>query len=249
VSNRNRWGTLARAGLASGAVALAACILPAASSAAARTPTSLTFCKGKVSSDPAGKSSDEPNLLDYRFSCDGSISAYTVLVNQQGDGATGGAIDDYNPSPSVFETDGLTPSPTESITCEGTTPSNGINCNLGAQGAQLTQEFFAQGSIDLLQAYCKHLPTTADGKTAKPGTPAVPEAVVQLVVTDYTGAEDGPFRLWPATACPKVPNVVPTPAPKAKPKKKSKTKSKSTAGSKAARAARATPATITITHG
>jgi hypothetical protein len=245
VSNRNRWGTLVRAGLASGAVVLAACILPAASSAAARTPTSLTFCKGKVTPDAAGKSSDEPNLLDYRFSCDGSISAYTVLVNQQGNGLTGGAIDDYNPSPSVFESDGLTPSPKESITCEGTTPSDGINCNLGTQGAQLTQEYFAQGSIDLVAPYCKHLPTTATGKTAKPGTPAVPQARVELVVTDYTGAEDGPFTLWPANACPKVPNVVPTPTPKSKPKK-AKKKSKTTAKSRAARAA---TAAITITHG
>ena len=248
MSNRNRWGTLARAGLASGAVALAACMLPAASSAAV-TPRSLTFCKGRVSSDPAGKTSGEPNLLDYRFSCDGSITAYTVLVHQQGDGATGGAIDDYNPSPSVFETDGLTPSPTESITCEGTTPSDGINCNLGTFGAKLTQEYFAQGSIDLVQAYCKHLPTTADGKTARPGTPAVPQAVVQLVVTDYTGAEDGPFTLWPPTACPKVPNVVPAPPkPVTKPKKKSKTKAKSRSMA-TSKAERAVPATITITHG
>ena len=48
---------------------------------------------------------------------------------------------------------------------------------------------------------------------------AVPQAVVQLVVTDYTGAQDGPFNLGPAKACPKVPNVVPTPKAKTKPKK------------------------------
>src|ERR1700759_4293001 len=115
-------------------------MLPAASSAAV-TPASLTFCKGKVSSDPGGKASDEPNLLDYRFSCDTGITAYTIIVNQQGDAASGGAIDDYNPSPSVFETDGVTPSPTETITCEGSTPSDGINCNTGTQGVQLTNEF------------------------------------------------------------------------------------------------------------
>ena len=242
MSNRNRWGTPARAGLLSGAVVLAVCMFAAAAGAAV-TPTSLTFCKGKVSSDPGGKAADEPNLLDYRFSCDGGITAYTIIVNQQGDAASGGAIDDYNPSPSVFETDGVTPSPTESITCEGTTPSNGVNCNLTTGGAQLSDGFFADGSVDPVQAYCKHLPTTASGKLAKPGTPAVPQAIVQLVVTDYTGAEDGPFTLGPATACPKVPNVVPTPKPKAKAKKK---KPKSTSKSKATRA---TTATITITHG
>jgi hypothetical protein len=243
VSNRYRWGTLARAGLSSGAVLMAVCLLPAASSAAV-TPASFTFCKGKVSPDSGGAAANEPNLLDYRFTCDGGITAYTIIVNQQGDAVNGGAIDDYNPSPSVFETDGLTPSPTETITCEGTTPSNGVNCNLTTAGAQLSDGFFAAGTVDPIQAYCKHLPTTASGKLAKPGTPAVPQALVQLVVTDYTGAEDGPFTLWPANACPKVPNAVPAPAPKAKTKPKKKPKTSATS-----RATKALKATFTITHG
>ena len=50
---------------------------------------------------------------------------------------------------------------------------------------------------------------------------------LQLVVTDYTGAEDGPFNLGPAKACPKVPNVVPTPKVKSKPKPKPKKKTPS----------------------
>lgn len=245
MSNRNRWGTLARAGLASGVMLLATCLLPAASSAAI-TPASLTFCKGKVSPDPAGATSDQPNLLDYRFTCDGGITAYTVLVNQQGDAASGGTIDDYNPAPSVFETDGLTPSPQETITCEGTTPSNGVNCNMTTARSQLSDGFFAAGSIDLIQAYCKHLPTDANGKLARPGTPAVPQALVQLVVTDWTGAEDGPFTLWRSSPCAKVPNVVPTPTPKTKPKTKTKKKSTTTSKSKTTKAVRAT---ITIAHG
>lgn len=201
---------------------LALCAMPALAGAAT-TPASLTACGGAVSADPGAKAAGEPDLLDYKFSCDGSISAYTILVDQAGDNASGGALDDYNPSPSVFETDGVTPSPTESVTCEGTTPSDGINCNLGTAGAQLTNGFFAAGSVDLIHAYCKHFPTGASGKTVtKPGTAAVPQALVQLVVTDYTGAEDGPFILGPATACPKVPNVIPT--PNAKPKTKTKTR-------------------------
>ena len=215
MGNLNSLGSLGRALLLSCGAALVACVLAATASAAV-TPTSLTDCGGKVSADAGGAAADEPNLLDYRFSCDGGITAYTILIQQQGD--PGGSIDDYDPAPSVFETDGLTPSPTESVTCEGTTPSNGINCNTGTQGAQLTDGFITEGSVDPIQAYCKHLPTNASGKTAKPGTPAVPQAVVQLIVTDYTGAEDGPFNLGPAKACAKVPNVVPTPKPKAKPK-------------------------------
>lgn len=229
MGNRNFFGALRRAGLLSCGIAVATCGVAASAHAATTpvTPTSLTFCGGKVSADPGARAAGEPNLLDYRFSCDGGITAYTIFVDQQGDAASGGTIDDYNPAPSVLEADGATPSPTESVTCEGTTPSSGINCNLGTQGAQLSDGFFAVGSVDPIQAYCKHLPTLANGKLAKPGTPAVPRALVELVVTDYTGAEDGPFSLGPAKACPKVANVVPTPKPKPTPKAKTKAKAKS----------------------
>jgi hypothetical protein len=236
VSTWSPLGALRRTGLVSCGVAVALCGLPALAGAAT-TPSSFTTCGGHVSADPGAVAASEPNLLDYTFSCDTSISAYTIIVNQQGDGANGGAIDDYNPSPSVLESDGVTPSPTEGITCEGTSPSDGINCNMGTAGAQLTNEYLAEGSVDPDQAYCKHFPTTANGKpTTKPGTAAVPQAVVELVVTDFTGAEDGPFILGPAKACPKVANVVPTPKPKTKPKTKTKTKTKTKSTSKSRKA-------------
>jgi hypothetical protein len=218
VGNLNSLGSRGRALSLGSGVALAACVLPAVAGAATVTPRSLTNCGGKVSPNASGTAADEPNLLTYRFTCDTSISAYTIIVQQQGD--PGGSIDDYDPAPSIFETDGVTPSSTESLTCGGSTPSDGINCNTTTQGAQVTNEFVVQGSVDPLQAYCKHLPTDANGKTAKPGTLAVPQAKVQLVVTDFTGAEDGPFNLGPAKACPKVPNAVPTPKPKKKHKAK-----------------------------
>lgn len=128
----------------------------------------------------------------------------------------GGTVDDYNPAPEVFEADGLTPATTESITCEGTTPGFGINCNFGTQGASLTGGFWAEGSIDPTAPYCRHLPTDAAGKTIdKPGTVAIPKAVVELVATDTTGGQNGPFILgYPkGTTCPKVAKVVPTPKP------------------------------------
>jgi hypothetical protein len=212
--------------LLSCALALATYAAPALAKTTAVTPTSLTECGGHVTPDSGATKKGEPNLLDYRFQCFGGITAYTILIDQQGDRASGGSLDDYGPAPSVFESDGVTPSPTETLTCEGTTPSDGINCNAGA-GAQLTNAFFAVGSVDPVQAYCKHLPTTAAGKLAKPGTAAVPQAIVQLVVSDYTGAEDGPFTLSPAKACPKVPNFVPAPKVTTKPKK-SNTKNKAT---------------------
>jgi hypothetical protein len=172
------------------------------------TPASLTDCGGTVSHDPSGAAAGEPNLLDYKFQCNGDISAYTIIVDQQGD--RGGSIDDYNPTPTVFGSDGATPSTSESLTCEGTTPSDGINCNAGAGGV-LSAFDFADGSVDPIQAYCKHLPAKA-----KAGTPAVAQALVQLVVTDSTGAQDGPFALRSAKPCPRVPNF----APKAKAKSK-----------------------------
>lgn len=213
--NRSRKAELRRSGLAAAAMVVLVSIAPSGSRAAtsAPTPASLTNCGGKVAADPGAKAAGTPNLLDYRFSCDGPISAYTVIVDQWGD--RGGSLDDYNPSPSVFQNDGVTPSPTESITCEGTTPSNGINCNFGPAGS-LSAGYVAAGSVDPVAAYCKHLPTTASGKTARPGTPAIPQAVVQLVVTDATGAQDGPFNLGPVKRCAAVPNVVPTPRRKHK---------------------------------
>jgi hypothetical protein len=223
VGNRTSLG-VSRATLLGCGIALMACALPAVASAAAVTPTSLTDCGGKLSADPGAKAADEPNLIDYKFQCDGGITAYTIIVTQKGD--NGGAIDDFNPAPNVLESDGLTPSPTEAITCEGTTPSDGINCNTGTQGVQMSDGFFAVGSVDPIQAYCKHLPTDANGKLAKPGSAAIPQALVQLVVTDYTGAQDGPFVLGPAKACPKVANSVPFPKVVTKPKGKTKTKTK-----------------------
>lgn len=206
--------------------ALSLCVLPAVASAAAPTPVSLTDCTGSIAPDSTGAAVGEPYLLDYSFSCDTDISAYTILVNRQA--ADDFNLDDYNSTPAVLEADGVTPSPTESITCGGATPSDGVNCNLGAGGV-LTAGYFADGSVDPVEPYCKHLPSGA-----APGTPAIPQAFVQLIVTDDTGAQDGPFALGLTARCPKVPNVVPTPKPKprAKPKAKTKTKAKTTSKAK-----------------
>jgi hypothetical protein len=204
-------GALRRSALlaiSAASVAAAGGALPAASGAATVVPSSFTSCGGSLSPDASGASNQEPNLLDYSFHCDSGITAYSVIVNQQR--AAGGAIDDFNGAPSILETDGITPSATESLVCEGVTPSNGINCATPALGQQVTLGFFIQGSIDLVSPYCKHLPTTlANGNPAKPGALATPTATVSLVVTDYTGAEDGPFRLKLNKACPSVPNKVP----------------------------------------
>ena len=187
-------------------------VVAGTAAAAAPTPESLTNCGGYIAPDPAGPSSGSPYLLDYKFHCNTDISAYTVLVDRRASDT--GNIDDFDASPEVLLSDGATPSTSESLTCEGTLPSNGVNCNAGAGGV-LSAYYFADGSVDLTDAYCKHLPAKA-----RPGTPAIPQAIVQVVVTDNTGAEDGPFQLGVAKPCRSVPNFVPAPKPKTKHKVK-----------------------------
>jgi hypothetical protein len=58
---------------------------------------------------------------------------------------------------------------------------------------------WAQGTFDTADPYCRNIP-----KGAPAGTKPEPAAVVRLVVTDSTGAEDGPFRLRLADKCPAV---------------------------------------------
>jgi hypothetical protein len=87
----------------------------------------------------------------------------------------------------------------------------------------MTAPFFAGGTFDPVDPYCANVPS---GSPA--GTRPEPTALVELVVTDTTGAEDGPFRLHLSGTCPVVHVVKPKPKPK---KHKSKQRS---AGRKAA---------------
>lgn len=214
------WNRGLRLALLAPAVGVAAAVLlagqPGAAGAATTpvTPESLTNCVGGLTADPTGPSQDEPNLVDYAFSCDTPITAYTVTVDRLASGQ--GNLDNYSPTAGVFLNNQTTPSTTEGFTCEGSTPSNGINCNAGA-ASQMDAYDFAEGSVDLVEPYCAYLPAKA-----KAGTPAVPQAIVSVVVTDNTGAEDGPFYLSLNTKCAKVPAVVPA-APTTS-KKKSKKK-------------------------
>ena len=68
------------------------------------------------------------------------------------------------------------------------------------------------GGFALAEGYCWFLPTGA-----RPGRPAVPQATVELIVTDTNDVSAGPFELCHAgKKCPKVPAVVPGPRPKAR---------------------------------
>jgi hypothetical protein len=201
--------------------ALAAIGLPAVAGAATITPTSGTTCYGSLKHDPTGASSAEPNLLDYKFLCDTNIVAYTIVINR-GAGRPQ-TIDDFDPNPLVYQQDG-TPSPTQAPGCSGTIPGNGVNCNIGT-GYQISAFNTVSGSFDPVDAYCEHYPINA-----KPGTRPVPQAQVELIATNFTGGEDGPFPLALKPACPVLKPLKKTKKHKHKSTHKMSTSESSTAG-------------------
>jgi hypothetical protein len=184
-----RWWVPAALAFALGGGSLAQSAL-----AAAPTPESNTSCGGNVSR--AKPTSLDPNLLNYQFTCDWGINAYTIFVTRKpselSDYTT---IDDYNGSPSVFDPAG-NPYAKVAPVCSGTIPGNGVNCNAGAGGVIPAPDSI-EGSLDTTDPYCPYIP-----KGSPKGTKPQPGAVVELVVSDTTGAEDGPFRLYLAGKCP-----------------------------------------------
>jgi hypothetical protein len=198
-----RVGVVPSALLATAALLLA--VLTPAAGAATPAPQSATDCGGYLTSDPSGPSSGEPNLLDYQFACDGDVTGYTLVIDRSA--TTTDNIDDFSPGAEVIDPGGAVDSNT-SFTCSGTTPGDGINCNAGAAGV-MSAGSAGNGSIDPIDPYCKRLVPGA-----APGTPAEPQAVVKLIVSDTTGATDGPFTLNLTPACPSVPDSTPYPAPK-----------------------------------
>jgi hypothetical protein len=203
VSDRKAWfHAPARLALVTLVVAALGCVLAGPAAAAAPPPESATSCGGSLTKGKA--TVDDPNLVNYEFNCDWGITGYTVIVNRgQNDDGT---LDDFASAPSVFDTLGNPVS--VGVVCSGTLPGDGVNCNAGAGGFVAAPDFI-EGSFDATEPYCANIPA---GSPA--GTQPDPTAVVQLVVSDTTGAEDGPFRLRLRGSCPAV-HVV-KPKPKAK---------------------------------
>ena len=179
--------------LASLALVMGGVVVAQPALAAAPAPESATQCGGILKR--AKPTLDDPNLLNYKFTCDWGISAYTLIVTRKSnDDAT---VDDFASSVSVFDPTG-NPLSTESFSCSGQIPGDGVNCNAGAGGYMVAPNW-AEGTIDTTAPYC---PTIPKGSPA--GTKPEPGAVVELVVSDTTGAEDGPFRLRLSGKCPAV---------------------------------------------
>jgi hypothetical protein len=187
------------------ALAVGGALLSQSAVAAVPPPQSATSCGGSLTK--AKPTADDPNLLNYKFSCDWGVSAYTLFVLRRP--YVDATIDDFLSNPGVFDPLG-NPVSTTSFTCAGTIPGVAINCNAGA-GGWMAAPNWAEGTIDTTDPFCPSIP-----KGSPAGTKPTPGAIVELVVSDTTGAEDGPFRLYPSSKCPKV---------HVKPKVKSTTKS------------------------
>jgi hypothetical protein len=204
VSEARAWpGASLRAGLL---LAILAAVGGFASVADAAAPTpvpgSTTNCGGSLTRATA--TIDDPNQLAYKFNCNYSISSYTLSVSRGLNTYT--TVDDFSSGATVTDTSGNPLSDGEAFNCTGTIPGGGVNC--GDAGVTAAAQNFVQGTFDTTAPYCPSIPA---GSPA--GTQPTPGAVVQLVVTDTTGAEDGPFRLVLADKC-RVVHVVPKPKPK-----------------------------------
>ena len=162
-----------------------------------QTPT--TKCRSTLSKD-SSPTTREPSLVDYSFLCNGKVTAYSVVVTRYAHGSNNLSAFDANP---LVYVPGGVPSPNESFTCAGITPSDGFNC-LAPAGQAMLGGHTVRGTFNPVDPYCKRLPPGA-----KSGTPAEPQAVIQLVITDATGAERGPFTMTMRPSCPAVPNRVP----------------------------------------
>ena len=197
--------------MASGAILAAVSLALAPASALAAGPA--TNCGGWLKRAPT---SADPNALAYQFQCNWGITAYSIIATRKPNDFS--TIDDFSPDGSAVDTSGNPVSGVD-FDCAGVLPGNGVNC--GLTSGYLEAPDFVEGWVDTSDPYCAFIP-----KGAPPGTTAQPQAIVQLVVTDTNGVQDGPFRL-------NLGGCGPTPKPK--PKTKTKAKAKSTKHAKATR--------------
>ena len=171
------------------------CGLAPMASAAATAPVSETTCNGSLAKAPTA---DEPNQLSYKFHCDWGITSYTIAATRKATDFD--TLDDFSASPLVVDATGAAV-PKTSITCGGSIPGNGVNCAT-VSGTYIAAPNYVEGTIDTSDPYCANIPS---GSPA--GTKAEHQALVQLVVTDTRGAEDGPFRLSLTPACGPTPKA------------------------------------------
>jgi hypothetical protein len=216
------------------AAALTLSELPSSAVASPTTPPSTVTCGGTIRPDAGGPAAGNPNPYDYAFSCTpalsgatdpsgyswnftGNIWSYTIVVTRRRDNDNNVTYE--APTANVLTALGALDS-TQYVNCSSSVPSDGFSCSDPGPGATSSSDLAngsnppyrsyipagesVTGGFALTEGYCAFLP-----KRAKPGTPAVPQATVELIVTDTNGVSEGPFQLTRAGKCPKVPAVVP----------------------------------------
>lgn len=210
--------------------------LPATATASPTTPPSATQCSGTIRLDAGGPAAGNPNPYDYSFSCasaiaagatdpsgyswnfSGNIWSYTIIVSRRKD--NGSNVTYEAPTANVLTSAGAIDG-TQYVNCTSSVPSDGFSCSAPGPEASTISDLAngtnppylpyipaqdtVTGGFSLAEGYCGFLP-----KGAKPGTPAVPQATIELIVTDTNGVSEGPFELYhTGKPCPKVPAVVP----------------------------------------
>jgi hypothetical protein len=239
------------AALLAAAASAAMTALPSAALASPTTPPSATSCSGTIRPDAGGPAAGNPNPFDYQFSCvplssgaispsgytfdfSGNIWSYTIVVTRRKDNNNNVTYE--APTANVLTSAGVV-DPTQYVNCQSFVPSDGFGCTAPGPGATTTSDLangtnpaylkyipageVVTGGFALTHQYCAYLP-----KGVKPGTPAVPQATVELIATDTNGVSEGPFELTRVGKCAKVPAVVPEPK-----NKKAKATAKKTAKS------------------
>ena len=216
---------------------------PASATASPTTPPSATQCSGTIRLDAGGPAAGNANPYDYSFACasaiaagatdpsgyswnfSGNIWSYTIVVTRRRD--NGSNVSYEAPTANVLTGSGALDA-TQYVNCSSTVPSDGFSCSAPGPGASSAADLAngtnppyspfipagdtVTGGFSLAEGYCGFLP-----RGAKPGTPAVPQATVELIVTDTNGVSEGPFELFhTGNRCPKVPAVVPGKRSKAK---------------------------------
>jgi hypothetical protein len=254
VSRRNRSYLFRRLAVPLGVVLTAGvvtlCELPASALASPTTPPSTVQCGGTITPDAGGPAAGNANPFDYSFVCGSSISgattesgytwnfsgnvwSYTIIVTRRKD--DGNNVTYEAPTANVLTSSGAVDG-TQYVNCSSAVPSDGFGCSDPGPGASSSSDLAngsnppylqyipagetVTGGFAMTEGYCSFLP-----KGAKAGTPAVPQATVELIVTDTNGVSEGPFELYRTGKCPKVAAVVPA-----------KKKAKKAAAKKAAKA-------------
>jgi len=138
-------GSRRRSRLGVGALVAALGCLAAVAAFPGGAAASSVSCKGKTLKE---QDDQVENKLDYRFTCNEKVMAYSIITNR--------SVDYFDPEVEVFigkPEDGNV-SPTDSFGCEGPIPGNGIGCKGTASAPDSTGPRFVDGAIGLESNPC-----------------------------------------------------------------------------------------------